>query len=77
MRWRIDIRLHMRRWHWGKIAILWAWGGILVALLLTNFLSSPATSSPTLSTLTFLGSVLIILALTAVTWNWLSGKDRP
>jgi hypothetical protein len=76
MRWRIDIGLDIRRWHWGKIVILWAWGGVLVALLLTNFLSSPATITPALSTITFLGGLLILLVLTAITWKWLGGKDR-
>lgn len=70
--------MSIRAWHWGKIVILWAWGGVLVALLLTNFLSSPATQAPGLSTATFLGSVLALVALTVITWIWLGGKDaRP
>ena len=67
--------MKVRRWHWGKVVILWAWGGVIVALLLTNFLSSPAEQNPAASTVTFLASVLILLALTAVTWVWLGGKD--
>ena len=72
-----NIRVDIRRWHWGKIVILWSWGGLLVALLLANFLSSPAMVTPALSTVTFLGSLLILLVLTAITWRWLGGKDRP
>jgi len=68
-------RLTIRRWHWGKIAILWAWGGLVVALLLTNFLSSPADQSPARSTVTFLVSLIILLVLTALTWAWLGGKE--
>ena len=67
--------MSIRHWHWGKIVILWAWGGMLVALLLTNFLSSPADQSPALSTVTFVGSLVVLIALTAVTWAWLSGKE--
>jgi len=65
----------IQRWHWGKIVILWAWGGVLVALFLTRFLSQKAEVDPGISSLTFLGSVLILGALTAVTWFWLGGKD--
>lgn len=65
----------IRRWHWGKIVIPWAWGGLLVALLLTRFLSQKAEFNPALSLLSFFGSVLILAALTIVTWLWLGGKD--
>lgn len=67
--------MSIRRWHWGKIAILWAWGGGLVALLLTDFLSSPADQSPLRSTVTFVGSFAVLLALTSITWVWLGAKD--
>ncbi|MFI5177337.1 MAG: hypothetical protein ACHQO8_02170 [Vicinamibacterales bacterium] len=66
----------IRHWHWGKIAILWAWGGLVVALLLTKFLSQRAEVDPTGSTLSFLGSLGILMALTVVTWWWLGGKDE-
>jgi hypothetical protein len=65
----------IRQWHWGKIALLWGWGGVLVALLLTNFLSSPATESPARSTVMFLGSLVILIALSTLTWIWLGGKE--
>jgi hypothetical protein len=67
--------MSIRRWHWGKIVILWAWGGLLVALLLTRFLSKKAELDPAVSSLSFVGSVLILAALTIVTWMWLGGKD--
>jgi hypothetical protein len=67
--------MKIQRWHWGKIVILWAWGGLLVALLLTRFLSQRADVDPTVSLLSFLGSVLVLGALTIVTWLWLGGKD--
>jgi len=66
----------VQRWHWGKIVILWAWGGIVVALLLTKFLSQKAEVDPAVSSLSFLGSVLILGALTLVTWLWLGGKEK-
>ena len=67
--------MSIKRWHWGKIVILWAWGGFLVALLVTRFLSQKAEVDPAVSSLSFFGSVLILGALTIVTWLWLGGKD--
>ena len=69
------VSMNIRRWHWGKIVILWAWGGLLVALLLTRFLSQRAEVDPAVSLLSFLGSALILGVLTIVTWLWLGGKD--
>ena len=67
--------MRIQRWHWGKIVILWAWGGLAVALLLTTFLSQRADANPAVSSLCFFGSILILGALTAVTWLWLGGKE--
>jgi hypothetical protein len=69
--------MSVKRWHWGKIVILWAWGGFVVALLLTRFLSQKAEVDPVVSLMSFLGSVLILVALTIATWLWLGGKDNP
>jgi len=66
----------IQHWHWGKIVILWAWGGLLVALLLAKFLSQNAEIAPTASLLSFVGSLLILCALTVVTWLWLGGKEN-
>ena len=68
--------MNIRRWHWGKIVMLWSWGGVIVALLLATFLSSPADRSPAVSTVTFISSIVILLALSMVTWTWLGGKDE-
>ena len=69
--------MNIKRWHWGKIVILWAWGGVLVVLLLTKFLSRKVEVDPTGAALSFFCSVLILGALTLLTWLWLGGKDRP
>ena len=65
----------IQRWHWGKIVILWAWGGLFGAVLLKRFLSIPASSHPTGSTLSFVAGILILGVLTAITWLWLGGKE--
>ena len=67
--------VNVRRWHWGKIVILWAWGGVAAALSLVVFLSSPANQSPAISAFTSLGSLAILLVLSSVTWVWLGAKD--
>jgi hypothetical protein len=70
--------VRIRCWHWGKIAILWAWGGLVVALLLTAFLSQRVDEANwSVSSFTFLASLAILAALTVVTWIWLGGKDSP
>ena len=68
--------MRIQHWHWGKIVILWTWGGLVVVLLLTKFLSQTAVVDPTASSLSFFGSILILGALTIITWLWLGGKDR-
>jgi hypothetical protein len=67
----------IRRWHWGKLVILWAWGGTIAALFLTSFLSHPVGEAPVRSLLAFLVSLVILIGLSAVTWLWLGGKDKP
>ena len=65
----------IRRWHWGKIVILWAWGGGIASLMLERFAASPVSESPLLSSTAFIFSVLLLLSLTVMTWIWLGGKD--
>lgn len=72
---RRSVSLRIRRWHWGKIVILWAWGGLVAALLMSTFLSQSAEVDPIVSSLSSLGSVLILVVLTIVTWIWLGGKE--
>ena len=67
--------MRIRRWHWGKVVILWAWGGLFVALLLSRFLSQQVRIEPVGAALSFCGSIVILIALTIVTWVWLGGKD--
>jgi hypothetical protein len=66
----------IRRWHWGKIAILWAWGGTLVALLVASFLSQTASETPIKSSVTFLAILFILILLSVLTWAWLGGKEK-
>jgi len=65
----------IRKWHPGKLIILWTWGGVAVALALTNFLTRPVASSPLVHLLEFAFVLLTLLALSAITWHWLGGRE--
>jgi len=65
----------IRKWHPGKLVILWVWGCIVSGLLLTDFLSRPAASAPLRELLELAVSLVVLVALSAVTWRWLGGKD--
>ena len=69
--------MSIKQWHWGKLVILWAWGGLFVTLFLTQFLSQAYTDNPAVSSLSYVVSILILCALTIVTWLWLGGKEAP
>jgi hypothetical protein len=66
----------IEQWHWGKLVILWAWGGMLAALLLTLFVLEPVENSPARSALSLALTIALLLALSAITWRWLGGKER-
>jgi hypothetical protein len=66
----------IEQWHWGKIVILWAWGGTLAAMLMTVFVSEPVASSPARSALSLFLTVIVLLVLSAITWRWLGGRER-
>jgi hypothetical protein len=65
----------VRHWHHGKIIILWSWGGFAAALLMTHFMGSPVNVSPISHLTEFVAVFLILVFLSLVTWNWLSGKE--
>ena len=66
----------IRRWHWGKIVILWAWGAAITGPLLFRFLTQPVQNDPLVSTIGFFGSLAILIALSVVTWRWLGNQDE-
>lgn len=69
--------MSIRKWHKGKLIILWAWGIAIVSLLMTDFLTSSVQSSPSRHSVEFLVTLLILLALSAVTWRWLGDRSEP
>jgi hypothetical protein len=67
----------VRKWHLGKIALLWAWGGLLaIALLYLLQHYKDTLLEHILLGFTVLGALLFIPpALTIITWQWLGGKE--
>ena len=65
----------IRKWHYGKLIILWGWGGLLSALALTHFETTKVADSPILHACEFIGVVVILVVLSVLTWMWLGGKD--
>lgn len=66
--------MSIRRWHVGKLIILWAWGGVGAALLLTDFRSGSVSAEPLRYLLELLIALAILAALTIVTWRWLGER---
>jgi len=66
----------IHRWHWGKLVILWAWGVVVVGPTLWSFFTTPIREAPGIAAVTFVTSLVVLVALTAVTWRWLGGKER-
>jgi len=64
--------LVIRKWHSGKIILLWIWGIALILLILRRLES--AQNIVTIFLL-ILGTFAIPLALSVVTWKWLGGKE--
>jgi hypothetical protein len=67
----------IRSWHYGKLVILWVWGGLVAAVSLSLFMAQPAETSPVAH---LLEAVLFLIAsgsLSILTWHWLGGKEAP
>ena len=67
--------MSIRKWHKGKLVILWAWGVASAALALTDFMMRPVQSAPVAHLIEILIVLLTLLALSAVTWHWLGDRE--
>jgi hypothetical protein len=67
--------MRIRKWHVGKLIILWAWGSIVTAFALTDFLGTTVQSAPLLHLFEFILVFGILLILSGFTWHWLGGKE--
>jgi len=63
----------IKKWHYGKIILLWGWGiGIIIVLL--NLLESIENFLIGFPFIILLIGIPVMLSI--VTWKWLSGKEN-
>ena len=70
----------IKKWHPGKIALLWVWGLVLIWLALRALGKTPSAADNLLgmlSGITLIAAIIgIPVILSVVTWKWLSGKEQ-
>jgi len=63
----------IRKWHVGKIAILWAWG-IAICVLLIQIIVQTKNFVPGFL---LIGALLaVLLCLSVISWKWFGGKEE-
>ena len=66
----------IKKWHYGKLVILWGWTILLIGLFL-KYLEELQAHNRTLWQFTLIilmGGLLITMSV--VTWKWLTGNER-
>jgi hypothetical protein len=63
----------LRRWHWGKVVLLWGWG-VALCLALIQVIIRTASFVPGFALIGVL--LFILLTLSIITWKWLGGKEQ-
>jgi hypothetical protein len=64
----------IKRWHYGKVIILWAWGVLITGFAL-QALDMIATERFMIGTALLVAIAGIPAVLSIITWKWLSGKE--
>jgi hypothetical protein len=64
----------IRKWHFGKLIILWCWCGVPAALFITDFQLGRADASVGRHLFDLAGALSLLLFLSAVTWHWLGDR---
>jgi hypothetical protein len=63
----------MRKWHVGKIVLLWAWG-IALCVVLIQIIIRTENFVPGFM---IVGALLaVLMTLSVITWKWLSGREQ-
>ena len=65
--------MEIRKWHTGKLVLLWLWGLVLIGLAL-NLLED--MDNPVFGSLLLLFIITAPIGLSVVSWKWLSGKEK-
>jgi hypothetical protein len=63
----------IRKWHVGKIALLWAWGIVLCVMLIQVILR---TANFVPGFILIAAGLAILVTLSGITWKWLGGKEQ-
>ena len=67
----------IRKWHVGKIILLWAWGVVLCAIIVLTIIGTKEWApGPGLGLMLILTLLTILIALSVITWKWLGGKEQ-
>ena len=62
----------IRKWHVGKVILLWAWGAIFCGIIILTIIGTKEWSpGPAL------GLILVTtLLLSVIKWKWFGGKEQ-
>ena len=67
----------IRKWHVGKVILLWAWGAIFCGIIILTIIGTKEWSpGPGLGLMLILTLLTILIALSVITWKWLGGKEQ-
>jgi len=69
--------MSIRKWHHGKLIVLWSWGTLLSVGALTEVKTAQADSLTLFRLCELLFALCILITLSVVTWIWLGGKEGP
>lgn len=71
--------MNIRRWHVGKLYLLWGWGATIEGFLYVILKGTPERPAADGSIVVYLSLILLMLALplwlSTITWKWLSGRE--
>ncbi len=63
----------IKRWHIGKLGLLWVWGFVLVGVMWSTLERGNVSWVVGYGLMT--GIVAVPAALSVVTWKWLTGQE--
>jgi hypothetical protein len=68
--------MSIRKWHHGKLIILWSWGALLSALAFTDVKTAKPDQLTLFRLCELVLALCLLVALSVVTWVWLGGKEE-
>ena len=68
--------MSIRKWHHGKLIVLWSWGGLLCAIALTDIKTARVDEWTLFRLCELLVVLALLVTLSVITWIWLGGKEE-